>query len=32
MVKEMTAKDLEEAKKAKVLKDKGYQILVPQEA
>lgn len=32
MVKEMIAKDLEEAKKAKVLKDKGYQILVPQEA
>ena len=32
MVKEMVAKDLEEAKKAKVLKDKGYQILVPQEA
>ena len=32
MVKEMIVKDLEEAKKAKVLKDKGYQILVPQEA
>ena len=32
MVKEMVARDLEEAKKAKVLKDKGYQILVPQEA
>ena len=32
MVKEMVARDLEEAKKAKVLKDNGYKILVPQEA
>ena len=32
MVKEMIEEDLKEAKKAKVLKDKGYQILVPQEA
>lgn len=31
MVKEMIEEDLKEAQKAKVLKEKGYQILVPQE-
>lgn len=32
MVKEMVEEDMKEAKKAKVLREKGYQILVPQEA
>ena len=32
MVKEMVEEDMKEAKKAKVLREKGYQILVPQVA
>ena len=32
MVSEMVEEDLKEAKKEKVLKEKGYQVLIPQEA